>query len=39
MFDISTTPMHLVPIVDMHATRDEALLREIMSHENFIFAC
>ena len=39
MFDISTTPMHLAPIVDMHATRDEALLREIMSHENFIFAC
>jgi 5'-3' exonuclease len=39
MFDISTTPMHLVPIVDMHAIRDETLLREIMSHENFIFAC
>jgi 5'-3' exonuclease len=38
MFDISTTPMHLVPIVG-HATRDETLLREIMSHENFIFAC
>jgi flap endonuclease-1 len=37
MFDITNTPMHLVPIADMNAPRDEPLLRKLMAQENFIF--
>lgn len=37
MFDTGTMPTHLPVIAPVNAKRNDALLHEVMSHENFIF--